>query len=74
LPVIIGESAGYARRKADVVHRAKRIIQLPLEAPIHASDQTEASPFQSLKFNGLANAIRPFVRLKAFERCPCFIG
>jgi hypothetical protein len=43
LPVIIAESAGYARRKPDVVHRAKRIIQLPLEAPIHASDQTEAS-------------------------------
>ena len=31
-------------------------------------------PFQSLKFNGLANAIRLFVRLKAVERCPCFIG
>src|SRR5262245_50934989 len=38
LPVIIAESASYARRKPGVVHRAKRIIQLPSEAPIHASD------------------------------------
>src|SRR4029450_9572510 len=38
LPVVIAESAGYARRKPGVVHRAKRIIQLPSEARIHASD------------------------------------
>src|SRR5262249_6171519 len=38
LPVIIAESAGYARRKPGVVHRAKRIVQLPSEFPIHASD------------------------------------
>src|SRR5262245_33064389 len=38
LPVIIAESAGYARRKPGFVHGAKRIKQLPFEAPIHASD------------------------------------
>src|SRR5262245_63466889 len=38
LPVIIAESAGYAGRKPGLVHRAKRTIQLPFEAAIHASD------------------------------------
>src|SRR5262245_43362107 len=38
LSVIIAERAGYARRKAGVLHRMKRIIQLPFEVPIHASD------------------------------------
>src|SRR5512139_3115536 len=38
LPVIIAETARYARRKPGVVHRAKGAIQLPFEAPIHAAD------------------------------------
>src|SRR5262249_13129034 len=38
LPVIIAESAGYARRKPGLVHRAQRIVQLASEVPIDASD------------------------------------
>src|SRR6516225_6367941 len=38
LPVIVAESAGYARRQSSLVHRAKRIIQFRSEVPIHASD------------------------------------
>src|SRR5262245_22235671 len=38
LSVIIAECAGYARRKAGVLHRVKGIMQLPFEVPIHASD------------------------------------
>src|SRR5215469_5387214 len=38
LPVIVAESAGYARRKPGLVHRAKRIVQLASEVPIDASD------------------------------------
>src|SRR5215469_15398821 len=38
LSVIIAERTGYARRKTGIVHRAKRIIELPFEVSIHASD------------------------------------
>src|SRR6516162_294357 len=38
LPVIVAESAGYARRKPSLVHRAKRVVQLASEVPIHAAD------------------------------------
>ena len=38
LPVIVAEGAGDARHLSGVVHRAKRVIKLQLEAAIHASD------------------------------------
>src|SRR3954451_21051443 len=38
LPVIVAECAGYARHEPSVVHRTERVIELQLEATIHASD------------------------------------
>src|SRR5262249_32758636 len=38
LSVVIAECAGDARRKPGRFHRVKRIIQLPSEVLIHASD------------------------------------
>ena len=38
LTVIITECARYARPEPSIVHRAKSVIQLQLETPVHASD------------------------------------
>src|SRR5207253_11491707 len=53
LPVIVTESAGDARRQSGGVHGAQRVVELPLEAPVHATDhvilERHAGSFRGLR-------------------------